>query len=54
MYGILLTTVAVYARIHLVGHVGVVRTSIGGRARLVMVLVGDSLLNLVDDVRHFE
>lgn len=45
------TSVRVNARIGLVGHVGVVRTGVGGVTGLVVV-TGHGVLDLVHDVRH--
>jgi hypothetical protein len=46
------TTVTVDTRVDLVGHVGVVRTRVGGVRRLLMLVMSDSLLDFVDDAGH--
>jgi hypothetical protein len=53
-YTSLLTTVAVYTRVQLVGCVGVMRTCVCRGAVLVMFVVGKSVLNFVYNVRHGE
>lgn len=45
-------TVTVNTRVDLVGHVGVVGTSIGGVRRLLVLVMGDSVLDFIDDAGH--
>lgn len=47
-------TVTVDARVGDVGNVAVMRAMVGGLGRVVMLVtvVGESVLDLVDDVRH--
>lgn len=46
------TTVTVDTRIDLVSHVRIVRTSVGGVRRLLVLVMSDSLLDFVDDAGH--